>query len=163
LKLLYNTYLNPRNADYIKQALAKVGIVANINNLEFGAYVKKAYTDRDWDITLESLTNTFDPVVGVQRLYWSKNFKVGLPFSNGAHYVNPEVDSLLEAAGSESDEAKRRALYFKFQDIIVRDLPVLSLVSIDNVIVHAANIKDYERGAEGTGISNNFANLYIEK
>ncbi len=163
VKLVYNSYLDPREAEYVKQALAKVGIAATITNLEFGAYVKKAYQERDWDITLEGLNNIFDPVVGVQRLFWSKNFKVGLPFSNGSHYNNPEVDTILETAASEPDEAKRKALYFKFQEIIDKDLPVINLVAIDDVIVHGANIKDYELGAEGVGISNNFANLYIDK
>lgn len=161
LKLLYNTYLDPREAEYVKQALAKLGIAATIENLEFGAYVKRAYTDRDWDITLEGLNNIFDPVIGVQRIYWSKNFKIGLPFSNGSHYVNAEVDKLLESAASEPEEAKRKALYDRFQEIIDRDLPVINLVAIDDVIAHGANVKDYAPGAEG--ISNNFANLSLDK
>lgn len=161
LKLLYNTYLDPRQAEYVKQALAKIGIAATIENLEFGAYVEKTYTARDWDITLEGLNNIFDPVIGVQRVYWSKNYKVGLPFSNGAHYNTPEVDRLLETAASEPDLAKRQQLYNRFQEIVDQDLPVINLVAIDDVIAHAANVKDYAPGAEG--ISNNFANLYIEK
>ena len=56
-----------------------------------------AGTDRDFDFNFGGMSNTFDPTVGVQRLYWSKNFKRGLPFSNGSGYSNPEVDQLLEA------------------------------------------------------------------
>ncbi len=69
---------------------------------DFGAFVKKVYTDRDFDIALEGMSNLFDPTVGIQRLYWSKNFKPGVPFSNGANYNSPEVDRLLEAAAIEA-------------------------------------------------------------
>ena len=66
--------------------LRRVGIDAVIQPREFAAYVKQVYTDRQFDLTIESLTNVFDPTVGVQRGYWSKNFKPGLPFSNSARY-----------------------------------------------------------------------------
>jgi len=35
-------------------------------------------------VTAEYLGNQFDPTLGVQRIYWSKNFKLGLPFSNAS-------------------------------------------------------------------------------
>ena len=66
-----------------------------------------------FDLTVESLTNVFDPTVGVQRGYWSKNFRIGLPFSNSAHYENPEVDRLLEAAAVENDPVKRKQMFKK--------------------------------------------------
>jgi peptide/nickel transport system substrate-binding protein len=53
------------------------------------------------------MNNMFDPTVGVQRVFWSKNFRKGVPFSNGSHYQNPEVDRLLEAAAVEPDPGKR--------------------------------------------------------
>ena len=98
LRLLYNPFQERRAADFVRQSLGRIGVDAVIENYDFATYVKKAYAERAFDITLESLSNTFDPTVGVQRVFWSKNFKVGLPFSNVAHYVNPEADRLLEAA-----------------------------------------------------------------
>jgi peptide/nickel transport system substrate-binding protein len=92
LRLLFNPFQDPRAADFVRQSLARVGIDGEIESYDFATYVKKAYTDRAFDITLEALANAFDPTVGVQRVFWSKNFKVGLPFSNAAHYSNPEVD-----------------------------------------------------------------------
>ena len=71
-----------QTAQYIAQALDKVGIKVTLKTEDFGAFVKKVYTDRDFDIALEGMSNLFDPTVGIQRLYWSKNFKVGVPFSS---------------------------------------------------------------------------------
>jgi peptide/nickel transport system substrate-binding protein len=55
--------------------------------------------------------------VGVQHLYWSKNFKKGVPFSNGSGYANPDVDRLLEAAAVEIDGSKRLTYFTDFQRI----------------------------------------------
>lgn len=89
------------------------------------------------------MSNTFYPTAGVQRVYWSKNFKNDLPFSNASHYENPEVDRLLEATSAEP-HLDKRAKYFKdFQVIIARDLPAINLVSPIQPVVGSIRIRDY--------------------
>lgn len=53
------------------------------------------------------MSNLYDPTVGIQRPYWSKSFKPGVPFANRSKYSNPEVDRLLETADVEVDPKKR--------------------------------------------------------
>jgi peptide/nickel transport system substrate-binding protein len=160
LRLLFNSVVDPRLADYIRQALRPIGIDASIQSYDFSGYVKAAYTDRAFDLTVESLANAFDPTVGVQRVYWSKNFKVGLPFSNGSHYNSPEADRLLEAASVEPDAARRRALFDEFQKLVDTDLPALNLVAWSEIIIASSKVKNYAPGAEG--LNGNFADLYID-
>jgi len=97
---------------------------------------------------------------GAQRLYWSKNIKIGLPFSNGAHYSNPEVDKLLEAAAIETDEKKRRELLFKFQEIIAQELPIINLIAPPTIVVAKKSVQNYAPGAEG--LSGNFADAWVD-
>ena len=118
------------------------------------------YTDRDFDFTLNGMSNLFDPTVGVQRLYWSKNFQPGVPFSNGAHYSNPKVDSLLEAAAVETDVQKRFALFSEFQKIIIEDLPDLGISTLVNPIVYDKRVNRFYVGAEGLG--GNAAQIFIK-
>ncbi len=127
---------------------------------DFATYVKTIYTDRNWDLAVEDCGNIFDPSAGAQRLYWSKNIKIGLPFSNGPHYSSPEVDSLLEGAAVETDEAKRKALFFKFQEIIANDLPIINLIAPPTIIVAKKTVKNYAPGA--VGLSGNFADTWID-
>ncbi len=108
LRLLINPFIDSRLAEFVRQSLRRVGIDAVIQPREFAAYVKQVYGDRQFDLIIESLSNVFDPTVGVQRGYWSKNFKPGLPFSNSARYESPEADRLLEAAAIENDPASAR-------------------------------------------------------
>ena len=118
-----------RTADVIRAGLGRAGIAVEIRAQDMGSFVKRVYTDRAFDFTVNGASNLFDPTVGVQRLYWSKNFIKGVPFSNGTHYDNPAVDTLLEAAAVENDPAKRIAMFKEFQQIVARDVPDLNLCS----------------------------------
>src|SRR5207237_1255826 len=86
---------------YTRQALANIGIGVTLRAQDVPTWFKRTYTNRDFDFMSNGMSHSFDPTVGVQRLYWSKNFKPGVPFSNGSGYSNPEVDRLLEAAAVE--------------------------------------------------------------
>lgn len=160
LRLLYNPFQERRAADFVRQSLARIGIDAVIETYDFATYVPKAYTERAFDITLEALANVFDPTVGVQRVFWSKNFKIGLPFSNAAHYANPEVDRLLEAASVEVDPAKRRQLFLDFQTIVHDDIPSIEFGANPSITIVAKKVKDY--APTGEGIRGSFADLSFE-
>jgi peptide/nickel transport system substrate-binding protein len=147
-------------AEYVAQALDKVGIKTTLRTQDFGAFVKRVYTDRDFDLALEGMSNLFDPTVGIQRLYWSKNFKPGVPFSNGAKYESPETDRLLEAAAVEVDPKKRFELFAEFQKQVVTDLPALDLVAPDSFTIADKRVHDHTTGVEGFG--SNGALIYIE-
>jgi peptide/nickel transport system substrate-binding protein len=160
LRLIRNPFLPTALSDFIRQSLAAVGISVQIINVELASYLKTVYTDRAWDLTIESLSNTFDPTLGVQRAYWSKNFKIGLVFSNASKYANPEVDALLEAAAVEPDEVKRRALWYQFQAIIHRELPGIDLVAAGAQIVANKRVHNFAPGAEGINYS--FGDIWLD-
>jgi peptide/nickel transport system substrate-binding protein len=105
------------------------------------------------------LSNTFDPTVGVQRVYWSKNFKKGLPFSNGSHYENPEVDRLLEAAAVESDPTRRIEQWKQFQRIVSRDIPLVNLVTLRQVTIYNRRVHDHTLTADG--LNGNLSGVFI--
>src|SRR5207249_3084221 len=107
LRLSQNPFLPASSSDFIRNSLRRVGIDIEIQRLDLATYLSVVYKYRAFDLTIESLSNTFDPTLGVQRAYWSKNFKLGLPFSNAAHYSNPDVARLLEPAAIEPDETRR--------------------------------------------------------
>ncbi len=148
-------------ADLVVQSLNKIGIKANLRTQDFASYVKRVYTARDFDIAVQSLSNLFDPVGGIQGLYWSKGFQPGVAFLNSAHYNSPEVDALLEAAAVETDFKKRYDLYVEFQKLVVHDLPGLNLVAPDAYTITSANVRNHTIGVEG--FANNAASVYIAK
>lgn len=144
LRLLYTplTAQNRLVAEYLRSALAAVGIAGDIETYDLGTFVQKVYTERAFDIDIEQLANGYDPTDGVQRCYWSKAFRVGLPFSNPSHYVSEQADKLMESAAVEPDEAKRKALYDELQQLVYRDLPMIGLVAPDFMTVMNRRVKD---------------------
>lgn len=120
--------LQPRAAQYIRQNLEKIGIKLQLRSEALGSYLKRVFTDRDWDTVTYSTGSDFDPAIGIQRFYWSKSIKPGIPFTNPTHYSSKEVDRLLETAQVELDRAKRKALYAQFQQIVQTDLPLIPIL-----------------------------------
>lgn len=149
-----------QTAEYFAQALAKIGIKVELRNQDFAAFVKRIFTDRDFDIAIEGMSNLYDPTVGIQRLYWSKSFKPGVPFTNGSKYSNPEVDRLLETAAVEVDPKKRLELFNEFQKLVVQDLPTLDIVTPSVITVYDKRVKNLKIGVEH--LWSNGADIYIE-
>jgi len=145
--------------DYFREALGHIGIKVSIRTQDYAAFAKRVYTDRDFDTTNYSAATGPDPAIGVQRFYWSRNFHPGVAFSNGSHYVNAEVDSLLESAQVEVDPKRRHELYARFQALAQRDLPEIPLVAYDQVTLTNKRLREHTTTAEG--IHSNFAGTYL--
>lgn len=150
----------PRLADYIRSALARIGIAVTVRAQDPSAFIKRVYTERDFAFTTNGASNLFDPTVGVQRLYWSKNFIKGVPFSNGTHYQNPVVDKLLEDAAVENDPARRLKLFKDFQDTVARDIPDLNLYQ--PVFITIANQRVHDHSLTADGVESNLADVWVD-
>lgn len=150
-----------RVGEYVRDALSKIGIKVDLRGQDVPTWLKRVYTDRDFAFVTGGMGNTFDPTIGVQRLYWSKNFKKGVPFSNGSGYSNPEVDEIFEQAAVENDRAKRVALFNRMQVIIARDLPDITLVSFRQLTIFNKKVQDHTVVADG--LSGSLSSTYILK
>ncbi|MES1162296.1 MAG: ABC transporter substrate-binding protein, partial [Rhizobacter sp.] len=150
-----------RTAQVLRSNLARIGVRMEIRTQDFGEFVNRVYTRRDFDTILYTANAGPDPAIGTQRFYWSKNIQPGVAFSNGAAYNNPEVDRLLEAAQVEIDPVKRRALYVRFQQVVQTDLPKIPLISSESVLVAHRNLRDFL--TSGDGGYGNFADAYLAR
>ncbi|ACM29144.1 ABC transporter substrate-binding protein [Agrobacterium rhizogenes] len=150
-----------RIGDYLRDTLSKIGIKVDLRGQDVPTWLKRVYTDRDFAFVTGGMGNTFDPTIGVQRLYWSKNFKKGVPFSNGSGYNNPEIDSIFEQAAVENDHAKRVELFNRMQVIIATDLPDITLVSFRQLTILNKKVQDHTVVADG--LSGSLSNAYLLK
>ncbi|MFL9947592.1 ABC transporter substrate-binding protein [Paraburkholderia agricolaris] len=129
-----------RTAEYLRSALSRIGVKATILDGDLPAYLRRAYTARDFDLNLNGLGRLYDPTVGVQRIYWSDGVKHPLIWINASHYQNPQVDELFRQAAIETDDTRRAAAFRQIQQIVGRDLPVLPLVTVPAVQVYHARV-----------------------
>ena len=135
--------------EYLKPALAKVGIDVTVRlSPDFPTWARRVSTHQ-FEMTVDSVWNWGDPVIGVHRTWLSDNIKPGVIWSNTQSYSNPKVDALLAAAGQEMNLAKRKALYKDMQKIVVDDCPVAFLFEITFTEGYGAKVVKPPRGIWG--------------
>lgn len=135
--------------EFLRAAMSRAGIRIELRGQDMGTLIKRVYGDQEYQLHLASISNLFDPQVGVQRLYWSKNIIKGVGFSNGTAYANDEVDAWLEAAAVSIDEAERVALWQDIQRKVMADVPNFPLVMAAWQTLSNKRITDHTTNAEG--------------
>lgn len=135
--------------EYAKVALAKVGIEINVRvSPDFPTWARRV-SSHQFDMTVDSVWNWGDPVIGVHRTWLSSNIKPGIIWSNTQSYSNPKVDELLAAAGKEPVMAKRKALYSQMQKIVVDECPVAFLLEFNFNMAFNAKVQNRPAGIWG--------------
>jgi peptide/nickel transport system substrate-binding protein len=138
----------PRTAEYIKQALARVGIEVELQNIDIATFIRQVY-NWEFDLTQNYLYLLPDPTLGVQRLYISSNIKKGTPFANAAGYENKDVDAAFTAAQTEPDQARRKELFARAQRIIQDELPAFNLLELTFMTLYNTKVVNHTLGADG--------------
>ncbi len=114
-----------RVSEYFQQAMAKIGIKVTLRLEDVPRWLKRIYTDFDFDTTAGFLYNLPDPVLGVHRMAHSKQIRPGTVFVNGARWSDPKVDTLLDQATVETDPQKRSEEYAEFLKIMADQSPII--------------------------------------
>lgn len=135
--------------EFIKAALAKVGVeIALRVSPDFPTWSRRV-ASHQFEMTIDSVWNWGDPVIGVHRTWLSSNIRPGVIWSNTQNYRNAKVDALLESAGKEMDAAKRKAAYVEMQKTVVADCPVAFLYEMSFHDAFGAKVQQLPRGIWG--------------
>ena len=117
-------------AEYLRPQLKKIGIAVEVRAApDFPTWAQRI-ASFDFDLTMDSVFNWGDPVIGVARTYLTSNIRKGIIWSNTQQYSNARVDELLQLAAVETNLEKRKALYAEFQKIVVSEVPVYFINTI---------------------------------
>lgn len=149
-----------RLGEYVKQALAQVGIDVTLRYEDVPAFLRRVFTTYDFDIDSNFYYGLADPVMGVHRQYLSSMIHPGTVFVNNTHYSNPKVDDILARATAEPDAKKRAALYYEFQKIVVDDSPIVWL--FDMQFVNIYNKKFHDVITSPLGVYSSFDRVWME-
>ncbi|MDG4888784.1 MAG: ABC transporter substrate-binding protein [Mesorhizobium sp.] len=128
LKLLPAPYFNETKqfGDYLRQALALIGIDAQIVNNDSAAHMKAVYTDHAFDLAVGPPVFRGDPAISTTILVQS-GIPDGVPFSNQGGYKNADLDALIAKASETLDTSARTELYKEFQKMVAADLPLINV------------------------------------
>ena len=150
-----------RMGEYVKEALSEIGVRVNLRLEDVPTYLRRVYTDYDFDLTSTWFISLADPAMGVQRIYWSKNIRPGVSFSNASGYANADADQLWEQAAAEVDDAKRAELYRQVQTIVVDEIPVIWLMEMPDAV--ASNTKVHDLFTSPQGLRAGLYDTWIEE
>ena len=134
-RLEFNLVTNTASAEreqmcaIFKQDLETIGIKVNYSPLEFTTLIDKLDSSFDWDCVLMGFTGTFEPNDGANFYRSSGNLHIWNP--NQPTPATPweaEIDSLLNQGAAEMDETRRPPYYWKIQQIMHDQLPVIETV-----------------------------------
>jgi peptide/nickel transport system substrate-binding protein len=144
-------------AEIVQQRLKEVGIQADIQLIEWAAFIKEFVKPRRFEVVVLGLGTGIDPD---QFVVWHSSQR-GPDQMNRTGYDNPEVDKLLEAGRMSCVQSERVRYYHRIQEILAEDLPMIFLYYRDALPVVTSRI----RGVSATpaGIMYNFNEWYVPK
>jgi peptide/nickel transport system substrate-binding protein len=100
-------------------------------------------------------------VIGVHRLYHSKQIRPGTVFVNETGWSSPRTDQLMDQATVELDPKKRAALYQEFQKLVVEAAPLVWVHELQFVTVYNKQFKDVV--VSPLGLYASFDRAYLDK
>jgi len=128
-----------------KQDVESLGIKVNYRPIEFTTLVDKLDSSFDWDCVLMAFTGGIEPNNGQNFYRSSGNLHIWNP--NQPTPATPweaEIDTLLDEGASEMDITKRAPYYWKLQQILHDQLPILETIRPIRFASWKNSLKNYQ-------------------
>jgi peptide/nickel transport system substrate-binding protein len=141
----------------VQRRLAQIGIKVDLRVIEWAAFLKDFINKGRFECCILAWTIPPDP--DLYDVWHSSNAKPGgLNFTN---YKNPELDKLLVEQRKTFDQAKRKTIIDRIQEIMAEDVPYTFLYVADALPIVNARIKGIEPAP--AGITYNFIHWWVPK
>ena len=144
-------------AEIVQQRLKEIGIQADIQLIEWAAFIKEFIKPRRFELVVLGLGTGSDPD---QYVVWHSSQR-GPDQMNRTGYSNDEVDHLLEVGRASCVQKDRVRAYHRIQEILAEDLPMIFLFNRDSLPVVTSRIRGVSPSP--SGILYNFNEWYVPK
>ncbi len=115
LRVPTGNIISERSGDIIRENLVAAGIKVEIQKSDFPTHLAAMY-DANYDLALVGWAGATDPDVSAQ-------FRTGATYTKLIHMSNPQIDQILDEGVRTADSAKRRPIYYRFQELFADELP----------------------------------------
>ncbi len=129
-------------AQMLQQQLKEIGITAEINQVEWGNYVK-LWGAKEFDLFVGRSTTGSNPDKSLRNTFSSEGTGNKWGYSN-AHY-----DDIVQKALEAVDQAERKKLYTEAQQMILDEAPVLFFASPINFYAVSNTVDGFVPSASG--------------
>jgi peptide/nickel transport system substrate-binding protein len=129
----------------LKEDWAQLGIKVNYRPLDFTLLVEKLDTTFDWDAVLMGFTGGVEPHNAANLLRSSGNLHLWYPNQpSPATEWEAEIDRLLEEGSRELDPERRRPAYWRIQEILHRELPLIQTVAETHYTAFRRRLQNFD-------------------
>ncbi len=136
-------------AQVIQNSLAQIGLNVEIEPLERLTFLTQLGLGQYQMSTSIWVGGNQDPIF-LRDLFSTAKIPTGKGgCCNRSRYSNPELDKIVEEAFNTTDREQARQLYFKAQEIVSNDVPMLPLWYPANMVVSNKRIGNIKIGASG--------------
>lgn len=136
--------LREKLCSILKEDWTKLGMRVNYRPLDFTTLVEKIDHTFDWDAILIGFTGTTEPNNGANLLRSSGNLHLWNP--NQSEPATPweaDIDRLLEQGSREIDVHKRQQYYWRIQEILHEQLPMIETVRQTQFLAYKTFLENY--------------------
>lgn len=144
-----------KTATIIQKRLRDVGVDVSVRVLEWSAFINDFIDKRRFEVIVLGWSLSLDPD---QYDIWHSS-KTGYKQFNFVGYRNAEVDELLERGRRTFDDAERKRVYDRLQEVLYEDQPYAFLYVPEATPILASRFHGIEEAP--AGISWNFPSWYV--
>lgn len=141
LRVPTGNILRERSADVIRENLVAAGVRVEIQKSDFPTHLAALYA-ANYDIGLVGWSGGVDPDV-------SSQFRTGATYTRLIHLSNQQIDQLLDEGAATADQARRRQIYNRFQEVFADELPYVVLYYEKSRAAVARRMTDVNYGVQG--------------
>ena len=115
-------------ATVVQQYWKEVGVEVEVNQEDWGAYLKRVNETKDFDCIVLGWVGGYEP--HGQSNIWGTG-----KGQNSIGYSNPKIDELFKKGVTESYEMKdRKSIYIEIQKILAEEQPYIFLWTMENLV-----------------------------
>lgn len=131
-------------AQVIQSQLAEIGIDLDIEMMELNVYIDR-WLKGDFDMAVALNGGRTDPYTMYNR-YWTKDGNL----NHVAHYIDDELDTLMNEGRVETDPANRKEIFAKFSKHITEVSPWVWLYTGYSYTASTDKVKGFEATPTGS-------------
>jgi peptide/nickel transport system substrate-binding protein len=120
----------------ISEQLKKIGIKANLVEVEWGTWLKDIYAGRKYEGTIIALDGKIEP-------YDILNRYISTHSRNFMNYDSKEYDAVMKKITHTTDEGTKVGLYKEAQMILAKDIPVIFIMAPAGIIALNKDLRGY--------------------
>ena len=139
-----------RFGEFAKQSLRRVGIDVTIRGQDLPQFMRRVYSQNDFDVIISHRAGFGDPQIGTDRQLWTKTILKDVPWSNASGYSNPAMDGLISAAHEAPTEERRIELYKKVQRQAQTDIPIFTLLENRMYTIASSRVQGLGTGSDSS-------------